>query len=102
MSKLDEIVNDPSYESAAGEASKATIFVFFGTFAYLIFFTDVSPELIGGTIFAVVGMFATSLVIAAPLFLIKRRWPMIALLVNIAEIATTIIVTWAAYMWFFG
>lgn len=110
MKNLIEIVeNNPRYhaimrqyyEAAAKAASSFTIFVFIGTFAYLVSFSGTSPGLLGGVVFFVVGIFAVSLLIAMPLFLLWVMFPRFSLLIYIADIAITIFVTRLVYFWLF-
>ena len=68
MSDIEEIANQPGYDSAASGASKATIGVFVATFVYMVFFLSVSPGLFGGAAFFVVGMFVVSVVCASRLY----------------------------------
>ena len=102
MVKLSDVANDPNYDGAASGASKATITVFVGTFAYLVFFSAVRPGIIGGAIFFLVGMFAASLLISMPFFLLRTKIPKLGLLVSISEIAATIFATRAIYLWLFS
>jgi hypothetical protein len=102
MAKLSEIVEHPNFDSAASGAAKTTIFVFVATFGYLVFLSGVSPGLIGGAAFFVIGIFAASLLIAAPLFYLRVKLPRLAPLVSIADLAITILVTRAVYLWLFA
>jgi hypothetical protein len=90
MAKLDEIVKHPNYTAAASSASKATIFVFITTFAYLAFFSGISPGLIGGAAFFFIGIFVVSLTISMPLFLLRAKVPRLGLLISLTDIALTI------------
>jgi len=102
MSDLDEIVKKPSYDAAASDASKSTIFVFIATFSYLVFFSGASPGFLGGAAFFVVGIFAVSLAISMPLFLLKSKFPKVAILTSIIDIVVTIFLTRAIYLWLFS
>lgn len=102
MARLKEIAANPSYGAAASDASKATIFVFIATFAYLVFFSGTSPGVFGGAAFFIVGIFAVSLLIAMPLFLLRAKFPRLGLLISAADIATTIFVTRFVYLWLFA
>jgi hypothetical protein len=101
MAKLDEIVKHPNYTAAASSASKATIFVFIATFAYLAFFSGTSPGLIGGAAFFFGGISVVSLIISMPLFLLRAKVPRFGLLISLADIALTIFLTRAIYLWLF-
>jgi len=102
MSDIEEIAKDINYDVAATSASKATIFIFIGTFFYMLFGTNISPGLIGGSIFFVVGMFAASLAISMPLMILRIKTPKLSPLISIADIAITIFVTRWAYLWLFA
>jgi hypothetical protein len=101
MAKLKEIVGDPNYNATAMTASKATIFVFIATFGYLALFSGISPGLIGGAAFFFIGIFVVSIVISMPLFLLRAKAPHLGVLFSIADIALTIFVTRAVYLWLF-
>ena len=102
MTSLEEAAKDPNYETAASSASKATIFVFIGTFLYMLFGTDISPSLIGGAIFFVVGMFVASLAISMPLMIVRVKLPKLSPVISIADIAITIFSTRWIYLWLFA
>lgn len=90
-----------NYAAATG-ASKATILIFIATFAYLVIFSGTSPGFIGGTAFVIVGIFAVSLLISMPLFLLRCKFPLLGLLTDIGNFAITIFVTHLAYLWLFA
>lgn len=102
MAKLDEIVKHPNYTAVAGSASKATILVFVATFAYLALFSGISPGLIGGTAFFFIGIFVVSLIISMPLFLLRAKAPRLGPLISLADVALTIFLTRAVYLWLFA
>lgn len=102
MTDLKEIASNPNYDAAASGASKATITVFAATFAYMVLFGGVSPGWLGGAVFFVVGMFAVSLLISMPLFLLKSKAPRIAGVATVLDIGLTVLVTRFALLWLFG
>ena len=102
MPDLETIAKQPNYDAAASGASKTTIFVFIVTFGYLVFFSGVSSGFIGGIAFVIIGMFVVSLVISMPLFLLKSKFPKIAILSSIIDIGVTVFVTRAAYLLIFS
>ena len=102
MSEFKKMVDDPEYDSQASSASKATIFVFIATFAYLVFYEGHSPGLIGGALFFVVGIFAVSLAISMPLFLLKKRFPKLAVVATIIDIVATVAITRFVFLWLFA
>jgi hypothetical protein len=57
--------------------------------------------LIGGAAFFFIGMFVVSLVVSMPLFLLRAKAPRLGFLISIADIALTIFLTRAAYLWLF-
>lgn len=102
MPKLDEIASDPSYDSEASSASKATIFAFVATFIYMIFGSGVRSGIFGGFVFFIVGIFAVSIVISMPLFVLSKKIPKLRLLTSALDIVVTVLVTRYAYLWIFG
>lgn len=102
MAKLGDIVNHPNYTAAASSASKGIIFVFIATFIYLLFFSGVSPGLIGGAAFFFAGIFVVSIVISMPLFLLRAKIPRLGAIISLADIALTIFLTRAVYLWLFA
>ena len=102
MPDFETIAKQPNYDAAAAGASKSTIFVFIATFGYLVFFSGVSPGFIGGIAFFILGVFAVSLAISMPLFLLKSKFPKIAILASIIDVGVTILVTRAAYLLIFS
>lgn len=102
MPKLDEIASDPSYNSEASSASKATIFAFVATFIYMIFGSGVRSGIFGGFVFFIVGIFAVSIVISMPLFVLSKKIPKLRLLTSALDIVVTVLVTRYAYLWIFG
>jgi len=101
MTSLEEAVKDPNYNAAASAASRATIFIFTGTFLYMLFGTNISPGLIGGVAFFIVGMFVVSLGISMPLIIIRVKLPKLSPIISITNIAITIFATKWAYLWLF-
>jgi len=102
MPDIENIANDPTYDAQATAASKATIFVFIGTFLYMLYGTDISPGLIGGALFFIVGIFAVSLAISMPLMLIRMKCPKTSLIISTADVAITIVVTRWVYLLLFA
>ena len=102
MSNFDEIAKRPGYAASATAASKSTIFVFIATFLYLVFFSGVSPGLFGGSAFFVIGMFAVSIFISMPLFLLRLKYPRLGFVTSALDIAATVFLTRAVYLWLFS
>ena len=102
MTKVEDVVTDPNYDSAASGASKATIFVFVATFGYLLFFSGTSPGIFGGAGFFFIGIFVVSFVISMPLFLLRAKAPRLGTLVSVADIAITILLTRFVYLFLFA
>ena len=101
MPDLNEIGNDPGYGAKALAASKSTILIFLGVFFCLVVVSDVSPGFVGGTIFAVAGIFVVSLLISAPRFLLQQRSPPFRGLFDMLDGLVTIVATYAFYMLIF-
>lgn len=99
---LKEVAKHPNYDAAATGASKSTIFVFIGTFLYMLFGTDISPGLLGGAMFFSVGIFVVSFVIALPLFIARIKLPALSLIIHIVDYAVTIVATKSVYLWLFA
>ena len=102
MPNLEDVANDPNYDAAASSASKGTTFVFIATCVYLFIFTDSAPGWLGGSTFVFVGMFVVSIAISMPFFFLKSIAPRVSLLTSIAEIAATVFITRAAFLWLFA
>lgn len=102
MNTVTEMVDHPQYDAVATEASKAAIFWFFVTFGYLLFFTPVSPGVLGGIGFAIGGMFAVSLLVAAPLLIINLKLGWSVWFFKLTCAPATIAATWFSYQALFG
>ena len=101
MAKLNDIVNRPGFETAGTSASKATIVVFAATFLYLVIFSDIKPGILGGAIFFVVGIFAVSLLISMPLFILRAKFPILGIAISLADVVITVALTHLVYVWLF-
>jgi hypothetical protein len=89
------------YTVAASAQSKAASFLFIGTFIYLIVTTGISTGIFGGLLFFIIGIFAVSLLIAAPLFLLKVSFPKLRLFIIAAEWVMPVSATyWTFYVIF--
>lgn len=102
MTNIKEIVSEPNYNAAASGASKYTITVFVATFAYMVVFSGTSPGIIGGALFIVFGMFAVSLIVSLPVFLLRAKAPKIGSVLTIVDIGVTVLLTRFAYLWVFS
>ena len=103
MPSLSEIADDPRYDTAATAASKSTIAWFLCVSAYMTFFSGApAPGWLGGAAFLGAGIFVVSVLIAMPLFLLRRKVPRLWLVFVIADAAITIVGTRAAYLWLFS
>lgn len=96
-----DIVNDPNYSTEATSASKATIFVFIGTFIFELFSIDSSVGLIGGAIFLLVGLFVVSIAISMPLFIMKKKYTKVTLIFDVLGFIITVFVTSVLFQLFF-
>jgi len=99
---LQQVAAAPEYGAAAPSTSKATIFVFVVTFAYMALFSGTSPGVIGGAIFFCAGFFVSSLAIAMPLSLLRAKFPRIGRLAAVTEVAATILIARFVYLWIFA
>lgn len=97
---LEEIVEDPMYSAEAGSFSKAAVFIFIGTFIYEAFFTSSNPGQILGGAFLFVGMFVASILVAAPLFFIRKKYSL-GLLTDILLIGSVVYFTHVSFQWLF-
>ena len=102
MAKIKEAIKDPNYEAAASARSRATIFIFVGTFLYMLVVTDISTGFIGGAIFFFVGIFIVSLLISMPLMMASVKFPKLSSVISIADILITIFATRWVYIWLFA
>jgi len=93
MNKLQEISNHPDYDSKASSFSKLIIAVFFISYVYIIFTNSNNVGWVGIIVFLFAGLFISSIVIAAPFFIIKRIFPKISTIVVIISIITTFFIT---------
>ena len=103
--------DDPNYDGAASSVSKTTIFTVLAS-GYLFFFSGVVPSvfsvsgvlgfLLGGGAFVFIGMFAVSILISIPLFLLRAQVPALSILMSIANVAATIFATRFVYLWLFA
>lgn len=75
MPDLNDISNEPGYDAETTRASKSTIFTFIATFVVCLFYFANTAGLISGAVFVVVGMFAASIIISAPMFVLKKKFP---------------------------
>lgn len=101
MSDLEEITKDSGYDAEASGASKATIFTFIGTFVACLFLFENTAGLISGATFVIVGMFVASLLISAPLFLLKKKYPGASILFGLLDVVITIFATVMVFSYFF-
>lgn len=101
MSDVEKIVNDPGYDAEATGASKATIFTFIATFIGCLFYFENTVGIIGGAVFVVVGMFAVSVLISAPTFILKKKFPAASIIFGFLDLAVTVIATILVFSYFF-
>lgn len=93
MSKtMKEISEEPTYATEASSFSKASIGIFIGTCIYEFFFTSANSGMIWGVVFLLVGIFVVSIIIAAPLFYIRKRYSL-GLLTDILLVGLVIYLT---------
>ena len=101
MNKLQKISNQPDYDLKASSFSKFIIAVFFVSFVYMIFTSSNNLGWIGLILFLFIGLFASSIFIAMPFFLLKRMLPKISIIVIIISIIGTFFITKIAFNWVF-
>jgi len=89
------------YEAEAASFSKASLFIFIGTFLYQIFFTTAQPSLVAGVVFFFIGLFVVSILIAAPLMYIRKRYE-IGLLTDIVLMVSVIYLTSSLFQYLFA
>lgn len=100
MSKFQEIVADPNYDSAASSYSKLIIAAFFVSYVYMVVTNSGDPGgWVGPTLFLIVGLFASSILIAAPFFLLKKMFPMVSVLLTAVSLVVTFIITKYLFLW---
>lgn len=101
MSWLEEIAKDPNYDAEASAATKASIFTFIATFIACLFLFDNTVNLLTGALFVFVGMFAVSIIVAAPFLLLKKKVPKASILFSLLEFLVTVFVTVMVFSYFF-
>ncbi len=94
MNKLQQISSQPDYNAKANSFSKLIMAVFFISYVYMVF--TVSGD-VGGwiwaTLFLIGGLFLTSILIAMPLFILKRLFPSISILITVLSVIITFFAT---------
>ena len=101
MPSIKDINNEPGYDAEATGASKATIFTFIATFVVSLFYFDNTVGLISGAVFVFVGMFAVSILISAPTFILKKKFPSASVVFSFLDVAVTMIATVLVFSYFF-
>jgi len=101
MDKLQKISNQPDYDSKASSFNKFIIAVFFVSFVYMIFNSSNNLGWIGLILFLFIGLFASSIFIAMPFFLLKRMLPKISIIVIVVSVIGTFFITKIAFNWAF-
>lgn len=100
MNKLQEITSAPDYDSAASSYSKLIIAAFFASYVYMVVTSSGNPGgWVGPTLFLIVGLFASSILIAAPFFLLKKMFPMVSMLLTAVSLVVTFIITKYLFLW---
>lgn len=94
MTKLTDYSEQPGYEAVASSHSKAQIFLFIGMCIFKFVSLDYSISILWGALFVVVGMFAVSILIAAPMLFLKLKAPSVAGLVDVLGSGLTLVITY--------
>lgn len=102
MADLKDVVNSPEYEMVASAHAKAASFFFIGVFIYLVGFTGIKPGFIYGTLFFVVGLFVSNILVAAPLMLASIKLPKASLVFALAKYPIIFFGAKYAYHYLFG
>lgn len=100
MNKLEEISSAPDYDSAASSYSKLIIAAFFVSYVYMVVTAGGNPGgWVGPITFLLVGLFASSLFIAAPFFILKKMFPRMSLLITALSLFVTFVITKYLFLW---
>lgn len=100
MNKLQEISSAPDYDAAASSFSKLTMAAFFVSYVYMVITSGGDPGgWVGPTLFLILGLFAASIFISMPFFLLKRLFPAVSLLVTAVSFTVTFIITKYLFLW---
>lgn len=99
---LNDIVSNKNYDAEATVASKAAIFTFIGTFIYEVFFTEASSGLIFGAMFLFIGMFITSIIVAMPLFILKKKFLSLTLIIDVLGFLLVVYLTHVVFQFLFS
>lgn len=91
---MTTIADDPNYQVEATQYSKSIIFIFIGTFLYRIFIEGLSAGYIGGFIFLLIGVFAVSILIAMPIFILSKKVTKVSWILRILGQILSIYVTY--------
>jgi len=100
MNKLQQISSQPDYNEKASSFSKLIIGVFFIAYVYMVFTAsgDVGGWL-WSALFLVVGLFVSSIFIAAPLYVLIRLFPKFSALITILSVILTFFITKLTFIW---
>lgn len=100
MNKMEQIMNQSDYGEKASSFSKLTMAVFFFSYVYMVFTASGDA---GGwfwpMLFLVVGLFVSSIFIAAPLYVVVRLFPKFSMIVTILSIVLTFFATKIMFLW---
>jgi len=100
MNRLQKISKQPNYDVEASAFSKFIMFIFFISYIYLVFFEGGDPSgWIKATFFFFVGLFISGVLIAMPLFLLKKIFPKFSILINLLAIIITFLITRFFFLW---
>ena len=110
MTPLDDITNRATYQwqqALSKHMVFLTIIVFIATSLYLVLFSDTKPgpsitEKIGGVAYFFLGWLVMALVVSLPLYLFMTKFPRLGGIISLANIALTIFLTRAFYLWLFA
>lgn len=101
MNKLQEINDEHNYNSRATSFSKLIIFIFFASTVYTVITTSNEIEWWKLIIFLIVGLLASSIVIAMPFFILKRILRPLSIILTILAIIATFFATQYCFNWLF-
>lgn len=94
MNKLQQISSQPDYNAKASSFSKLIMAVFFISYVYMVFTASGNAgSWIWATLFLIGGLFVSSILIATPLFILKRLFPKASVLITILSIVVTFFIT---------
>ena len=101
MNKLQQISSQPDYNEKASSFSKLIMAVFFIAYVYMVFTASGDTgSWIWVALFLLGGLIVSGILIASPLFILKRLFPEVSVLITILSIIVTFFITKTLFILF--